>query len=394
MINHIMADYIYGLVQSTDETAINGAKIEHLSGIKVDVETPGDSDVYFVFKFGDGNWQTYSASSGWTDMVGELTAKNIASIGISSKDLKNFKSQLRAFCGRKTNYAVALKENVTDGNLPSFKGLSLIDNLVLLGNVTLSENELAEIMDIVVDKKLVGNGRAKIYYRTMNDKLEWESEYHELGSSTEFGKARAIKFYAEYHVDNIGTDAVTVNSIEVHYRTGNSSSGTTATCVTKIYHFDKAISNVHLVLKHPDVKDVTYAAYLSIRKEKDDVEVWLPMMQDAVTGEDILTDEFDYTAEDEAKSGWYGLRVDIVGSKGSVKDEALGSGTGAVMTYKLPHSARKKSIKVSPANASWNYDSKKNTIDITATAGVPITISYDWESEVSYLDSMSCIFSE
>lgn len=388
------------MIQTTDKTAIDCTKYETLSSIEAVCSVPSETDLRFVFKIGNGKWQKYdTAAKKWTDISGDATVENILKVGNTPKEVQSLgRAELFPFVGKSVGFAIAAKYDNSNPNVPVVSRFSFVDDSVPCGStVVMNADAPVQILGIDVDKKEVGGGKCTLIASIQDAAGVWSiyREYHEYLKTATL--AKAIKFRAIYSVQNVSPDSVTLNSISVTYRSSSKKGATNSVCMTKAFTFPRKISSVHMILKHPEALDMKFQPKVAFKNAVTDVGTWIPMAQDDISEDEktgLLVDEFDYVASSDEAGTIVTLRVDMKGNTGSVKDQALGSGTGAVTTYHLPHSALSNTITVSPADAVWNYKSKDRSVDITARAGTPVSISYDWESETTYLDSMSCVFSE
>lgn len=390
----------YSMIRTTDQTAMDCTEYETLSGIDVDCSIPDGTDIRFVFKIGNGNWQKYDAAKKqWTDLSGEATTENILSGGSTVDDVKNIdRAAIFPFIGNKVGFAIAASYDDSSEDAPVVNKFGLVDDSVPCGEpVVMNEDAPVEIVDISVSKHETGEGKCMVLASIQDADGAWSRyrEYHEYLEKETL--AKAVKFRAAYTVKNIGEDSASLDFVTVLYRSSGRKGRTVSVCTTKPFTFPRPIKTVHMVAKHPGAVDVVFQPKVCFRNDRTDSEVWIPMNADTTgiipeTG--LVAEEFDYTADEGQAGTIVTLRVDMEGNTGSVTDQALGVGTGAVTTYRIPHNVIRRTISVSPADAVWDYDGKSRSIDITAPAGAPVSLSYDWESETTYLDSISCIFSE
>lgn len=110
----------------------------------------------------------------------------------------------------------------------------------------------------------------------------------------------------------------------------------------------------------------------------------------------LVFDQFDYIAtKDSDLRGPIGcVRVNIAQKTGSVKDAALGTGTGEMQSYKLEHHAKAETISVKPAGAKWKYRNATDVLQVTAAKGEAVSVSYDWAARPNYIEDLSCFFNE
>ena len=109
----------------------------------------------------------------------------------------------------------------------------------------------------------------------------------------------------------------------------------------------------------------------------------------------LVDDQFDYVAGDGDPTGSVGtIKVLLEQKTGTVKNEALGIGTGTKQSFKLAHHAKAETIKVKPDSATWTFKDITDVLTVTAPINEPVTVSYDWAARTNYLESISCIFNE
>lgn len=109
----------------------------------------------------------------------------------------------------------------------------------------------------------------------------------------------------------------------------------------------------------------------------------------------LVDDQFDYAAGAGDPTGSVGtVRVTLIQHTGSVRNEALGTGTGTQQSFKLAHHAKSETITVTPATATWRFKDNTDVLMVTAPQGEPISVSYDWAARTNYLESVACIFNE
>lgn len=388
-------------MMTTAANALDTSSIPTLTGFVIVQNTPDGTNTRFVIKTADNGakWQKYNTSTKtWADVATQsLTAASVMAEGNTAEELNAVPAtSMTGFTNKTVHVAAAIQ--TTNDTQPTIQSFSIKGAALKKAGRTVVMNADApvQILGIDVDKKEVGGGKCTLIASIQDAAGVWSiyREYHEYLKTATL--AKAIKFRAIYSVQNVGPDSVTLNSISVTYRSSKKGA-TNSVCMTKAFTFPRKISSVHMILKHPEALDMKFQPKVAFKNAVTDVETWIPMAQDGISEDEktgLLVDEFDYAASSDEAGTIVTLRVDMKGNTGSVKDQTLGLGTGAVTTYHLPHSALSNTITVSPADAVWNYKSKDRSVDITAKAGSAVTISYDWEAEATYLDSMSCIFNE
>lgn len=129
-------------------------------------------------------------------------------------------------------------------------------------------------------------------------------------------------------------------------------------------------------------------------------EVFVEMTHDATYADkddnDLVDDQFNYTkTKDADPSGAVScIKISLNQLKGTVKDEALGTGTGALQSFKLAHNAKSETIVVAPSTATWKYKESTKTLFVTAPNGAAVSASYKWVAETNYLESIACIWNK
>lgn len=128
-------------------------------------------------------------------------------------------------------------------------------------------------------------------------------------------------------------------------------------------------------------------------------EVFVPMKHDTEypdkNDNNLVDDQFDYVAGDGDPTGSVGtIKVLLEQKTGTVKNEALGIGTGTKQSFKLAHHAKAETIKVKPDSATWTFKDITDVLTVTAPINEPVTVSYEWAARTNYLESIACIFNE
>ena len=128
-------------------------------------------------------------------------------------------------------------------------------------------------------------------------------------------------------------------------------------------------------------------------------EVFVDMVHDTEYPDkddnNLVDDQFDYAAGEGDPRGSVGtVRVTLTQKTGTVRNEALGTGTGTQQSFKLAHHAKAETITVTPAGATWRYKDNTDVLLVTAPQGAAISVSYDWAARTNYLESIACIFNE
>ncbi len=110
----------------------------------------------------------------------------------------------------------------------------------------------------------------------------------------------------------------------------------------------------------------------------------------------LVDEQFDYSATDPTDPvGSVGnVRVLLEQLSGTEENVSLGVGTGAAQAFKLDHHAKRDTITVSPATASWYYDDNNDILQVISSEGEAISVTYDWIGRSVSVDSIVCIFNE
>lgn len=107
------------------------------------------------------------------------------------------------------------------------------------------------------------------------------------------------------------------------------------------------------------------------------------------------TTQFTYYGLDSNTSGNAAIiRMTMKRGTGGVANESLGTSTGSVQGFKLPHHAIRNSIVVSPTSAAWNWNDNLDVLTVTASAGQNISVAYNYLSKSYYVDSFAVMFNE
>ena len=154
----------------------------------------------------------------------------------------------------------------------------------------------------------------------------------------------------------------------------------------------------------PTDGQVTFTAQEGVSVTADYVYGWteerfVDMVHDTVYPDkddnNLVDDQFDYAAGEGDPTGSVGtVRVTLIQHTGSVRNEVLGTGTGAQQSFKLAHHAKGETIAVTPAAATWRFKDNTDVLLVTAPQGEDISVSYDWAARTNYLESIACIFNE
>lgn len=134
-------------------------------------------------------------------------------------------------------------------------------------------------------------------------------------------------------------------------------------------------------------------------------EEFVPMSYDAqypdAHNSEMVNDQFNYVvvAATDPKGSVSAIRIDLIQKKGTITGEAVGTGSGALQSFKLAHKAKIETLVIkaagSPlAQANWTYKDKTNTLFVTAPQGAAITADYDWAADPVYLDNFACVWNE
>ena len=136
----------------------------------------------------------------------------------------------------------------------------------------------------------------------------------------------------------------------------------------------------------------------------------------------VLTASYQYNIETEEwremtctltepykASGWYASRFeyslpDDVGEKtiatikfvlarpsGTVTAQSLGTATGNVQVFVLPHKAKADTISI--PNAEYSYDEDSQMLKVVASRGTSLSLTYDWVGESQEVDAFVTGFS-
>ena len=184
--------------------------------------------------------------------------------------------------------------------------------------------------------------------------------------------------------------------------TNNSYSGTTAQDAADWLHDNQTQSGNSVVLDYNSFLDnlaqtlrtadgMTTAAVTPGTASSLDAGYWLFLTDTTSTDDASKVDQVGtspiYTLVGASD-------LNITQKTGSVKDAALGTGTGETQSYKLEHHAKAETISVKPASAKWKYRDATDVLQVTAAKGEAVSVSYDWAARPNYIEDLSCFFNE
>lgn len=129
------------------------------------------------------------------------------------------------------------------------------------------------------------------------------------------------------------------------------------------------------------------------------VEDWQEMKQYSTYEQDeIETTEYRYATGEEGQSV-AAVKLELCMTSGHIDNEALGSGTGILQTYKLSHKLKDTNISIlsngiKQSTSNWSVASDPQYVRIAGNAGSRLTANYDWISETPTIYQIAAVFGE
>ncbi len=93
---------------------------------------------------------------------------------------------------------------------------------------------------------------------------------------------------------------------------------------------------------------------------------------------------FVYRLSDSTDKKISAVKFSITRKTGTVENEILGTATGKLQTFVLPHRAKKETIQ---CNGIWSYNEDTQILKYTGVIDDTIQISYDWTGLIPSVDS-------
>lgn len=115
--------------------------------------------------------------------------------------------------------------------------------------------------------------------------------------------------------------------------------------------------------------------------------------------ETMVKSQFDYIASTDADptGAVSSIKIELIQKSGTVKAEAVGSGSGALASFELAHKAKPATLRIYAGGTetnSYTYKELTNTLFVTAAKGLAITADYDWAADTTYIDNFAVIWNE
>jgi hypothetical protein len=172
-----------------------------------------------------------------------------------------------------------------------------------------------------------------------------------------------------------------------------------------LYFDDEPQPSSMYAMSSSDAK-VTWTAPAGKRVTADYIYNWqkenfVAMSRDAsypdTLNPDMVDEQFNYqaTADTDPKGAVAAVRIDLEQKKGTVTDEAIGVGNGALQSFTLAHKAKDETLVVKIDGVETNeytYKEATRVLFVTAAQGKKITASYKWAADIIDLDSIACVF--
>jgi hypothetical protein len=335
-----------GLLSTTVATQVLTSGWLTGTGIVVDADVPGDSDLRIAFKAG-GVWKGYNGAA-WANLPTQaITANSVLSEGSAVAQIEAA-SDISWMLN--TNVDIALALSTGSGNAsPVVRSIELVGSTgseQLAKTVTSSpvilSSSAVEILGVDDITNTSGSGSVNITASLQREDSSW-SDYMPLANiKGEF--AKAVVFRVELSVAATGgSNGASVAKISLSHRTDNVATftegiGRIVTVTLDLYNDQ---SKIHAMVKWTPVKDASIRAYASFRT-----------------------------------------------SPVQVTDEVLGVADGTTQHFDLAHPE-----KVAPhtiavkfnglPTSSFSFNSSTGQLTVTAAASTAITASYEynWEPE-------------
>ena len=345
------------LIKTTTASQLNCAEMSVVKGIEITSTEPTGTTVRYVTKVDDGTWKKFNpTSNAWENVATQvLTAASVLSEGNTKAELQALTSTLLAtFAGNKINFGVAMSADETAADVPSIEKIvingqtsSTVTQTIVASDVIqmAATSGCVEISTIEVEKTELNGGIVTVQASTQDASEAW-SDYvgYETLLTTPATAARAIKFRAILNAPTPGTSQATITSVAIKHRTDNIAvfAEGEGICVTQTYNFAANMTRAHLMVKHPIVADTEVKAYITLRAQ--------PI---------------------------------------SVKDEVLGTGTGAQQTVTLKHTSKLASHNFKlcfdgiAQTSGYAFSSTDGKVTYTAPVGAVVTVdyTYNWDKE-------------
>ncbi|MBQ7703916.1 MAG: hypothetical protein IJT73_00585, partial [Selenomonadaceae bacterium] len=141
------------------------------------------------------------------------------------------------------------------------------------------------------------------------------------------------------------------------------------------FYFDTENSTV----SPPPVGDI-YASWTAGTGD----EVWQEMLQDSA---DFNSSRFTYRATDSANKKVVAVKIVLTRQGDTVSDTQIGTGTGKLQTFALPHRAKAETLS---CTAPFKYDEGGQILKTCAGIAESISVNYDWQASVPEIKEIIC----
>ena len=98
----------------------------------------------------------------------------------------------------------------------------------------------------------------------------------------------------------------------------------------------------------------------------------------------LYMSRFVYRLSDSTDKKISAVKFSITRKAGTVENQVLGTATGKLQTFVLPHRAKLETIQ---SKGSWTYDEDSQIFKVTGIIGDTIKISYDWAGIIPNVNS-------
>lgn len=270
------------LIKTTAASRLDCSTMSTVSSINIDATIPTGCALYVVTKTANGNWQKYNtATNKWADVATQnLTPNSVILEGNTKAEIEALNSTALAPIGGKVvNFTVALKMDDTATEPPSISAITVsgktgatvttekIESDVI--PLSASGKSAVDILDIKVDKEESNGGTVdvKASIQTIGGNWSDYKDYTEYLTAAPT-QALAIKFQAILKAPTVGSSVATLKSVTINHRTDSVAvfSEGSGVLVSKTYNFVNNITQAHLMIKHPLIKDTSFTAEIALRK--------------------------------------------------------------------------------------------------------------------------------
>ena len=268
------------LIKTTTASQSDCSNMSTATGIEIVSTEPAGTAARYAVSVAGGTWKKFNTSTNaWVDVTTQaLTETSLLSEGNTKAELMALGSTYLAnFIGKKIDFAAALSmedsatisPTLTKIKVNGQTGSTVYTTTMTSDTINLSSTDNAvEILAIDVTKTELNGGTVTVNASIQNTEGAWGSFVPYAGLvTTPATVAKAIKFQAILTAPTPGTSSASLSSVAIKHRTDNIAvfAEGEGDCITKTYNFVNPMSQAHLMVKHPIVKDTEVKAYVSLR---------------------------------------------------------------------------------------------------------------------------------